>query len=235
MRFGNIVVVVIACREDDQLTVPGRPQQRWHRAVRAGRHRLFAAPFHTGLVAHHLADHVAFYECHVVRPAVRQPDDIAFGVTANVRCNPPAVVDDASRALNQLLTAVAITVVIQFGADNIRVESHAVHAAAVSFRCGNTGYMGAVIAERHIVLFIVREIITAVIQSRQFAGEFRMGKNGVVDNADNDAFSSIPSGIGKLGGNSLKPPLAVKLSGFPTVRRAQPTGILISGKRRMYG
>ena len=82
-----------------------------------------------------------------------------------------------------------------------------------SFRC-NTGYMGAVIAERHIVLFIVREIITAVIQSRQFAGEFRMGKNGVVDNADGDAFSSIASGIGKLGGNSLKPPLAVKLGGF---------------------
>ncbi len=235
MRFRDIVVVVISCREDDQLAVPGRPQQRRHGAVPAGGHRLFAAPFHAGFAAHHLGDHFVFYKCHVVRPAVRQPDDIAFGVSPYIWRDPPAVIDDAGCALNQLFTAVAITVIIQFGADNIRVESNAVHTCAISFSRRDTGYVRAVIAERHIILFIIREVITAVIQARQFTGEFRMGKNGVIDNADGYTFSGIASGIGEFGGNSLKPPLAIKLRGFPTVRYAQSTGILISGKRRMNG
>ncbi|CVH46811.1 Uncharacterised protein [Serratia marcescens] len=178
----------------------------------------------------------------------------------------PAVVDDARAAGHQRIPAGLVhrAVVAEddavlragiavFGADDLRVERHAVHGAAVAAAGGDAAHVGTVRTERAIgvharrtviaesVAFFHRDIGIGVfadafgdqIDHLILTGKFGMlGVDRLIENAKFDAFSGITSGVGLVGVDRPQPPFRVELTAAPAGRIARFAVLYIAGSLR---
>ncbi len=178
----------------------------------------------------------------------------------------PAVVDDARAAGHQRIPtglihravvaeddAVLRAGIAVFRADDLRVERHAVHGAAVSAAGGDAAHVGAVRTERAIgiharraviaksVAFFHRNIGIGVfadafgnqIDHLILTGEFRvLGVNRLIENAKFDAFSGITGGVGLVSVDRPQPPFCIELTAAPAGRIARLAVLYIAGGLR---
>ncbi|CVH38228.1 Uncharacterised protein [Serratia marcescens] len=178
----------------------------------------------------------------------------------------PAVVDDARAAGHQRIPtglvhravvaeddAVLRAGIAVFRADDLRVERHAVHGAAVAAAGGDAAHVGAVRTERAIgiharraviaesVAFFHRNIGVGVfadafgnqIDHLILTGKFGMfGVNRLIENAEFDAFAGITGGVGLVGVDRPQPPFRVELTAAPTGRIARFAVLYIGGSLR---
>ncbi len=178
----------------------------------------------------------------------------------------PAVVDDARAAGHQRIPtglvhravvaeddAVLRAGIAVFRADDLRVERHAVHGAAVSAAGGDAAHVGAVRTERAIgiharraviaesVAFFHRNIGVGIfadafgnqIDHLILTGELRvLGVDWLIENAKFDAFSGITGGVGLVGVDRPQPPFRIKLTAAPAGRIARFAVLYIAGGLR---
>ncbi len=178
----------------------------------------------------------------------------------------PAVVDDARAAGHQRIPTGLIhravvaedDAVLRAGiavlrADDLRVERHAVHGAAVSAAGGDAAHVGAVRTERAIGIHARRAVIAKSIAFFHrnigigvfadafgnqidhliLTGEFRvLGVNRLIENAKFDAFSGITGGVGLVGVDRPQPPFCIELAAAPAGRIARLAVLYIAGGLR---
>ncbi len=178
----------------------------------------------------------------------------------------PAVVDDARAAGHQRIPtglvhcavvaeddAVLRAGIAVFGADDLRIERHAVHGAAVAAAGGDAAHVGTVRTERAIgvharrtviaesVAFFHRNIGIGVfadafgnqIDHLILTGKLRvLGVDRLIENAKFDAFSGITGGVGLVGVDRPQPPFRVELTAAPAGRIARFAVLYIAGGLR---